>query len=55
MMNSLIVVYILFKMFSLRMNGQTLEVVNTHKILGLTLDSQLTWRPHIENVKTKCS
>jgi hypothetical protein len=29
----------------IRSNGQTLEV----------LDSQLTWRPHIENVKAKCS
>jgi hypothetical protein len=35
-----------------RLNGQALEVVNTHKILRLTLDIQLTWRPHIENVKT---
>jgi ribonuclease HI len=40
---------------TIRLNGQTLEVVNTHKILGLTLDSQLTWRPHIENLKAKCS
>jgi hypothetical protein len=28
---------------------------HTHKVFGLTLDSQLTCRSHIENVKAKCS
>jgi hypothetical protein len=37
------------------LNGQILEVVDTHRILGLILDRQLTWRSHIETVKVKCS
>jgi hypothetical protein len=37
-----------------RLNGQILELVNTHRILGLIVDRQLTWRPHIETVKAKC-
>jgi hypothetical protein len=32
-----------------------LEVVDTHRILGLILDRQLTWSPHIKTVKAKCS
>jgi hypothetical protein len=40
---------------TIRLNGQILEVVNTHRILVLILDRQLTWRPHIETVKAKCS
>jgi hypothetical protein len=32
-----------------------LKVVNTQRILGLILDRQLTWTPHIETVKAKCS
>jgi hypothetical protein len=40
---------------TIRMNGQILEVVDTHRILGLILDIQLTWRPHIETVEAKCS
>jgi hypothetical protein len=40
---------------SVCLNEQILEVVNTHRILGLILDRQVTWRPHIEKVKAKCS
>jgi hypothetical protein len=40
---------------SIRLNGQILEVVGTHRILGLILERQLiTWRPHIETIKPKC-
>jgi hypothetical protein len=33
---------------------QILEVVDTHRILVVILDRQLTWRLHIETVKVKC-
>jgi hypothetical protein len=32
-----------------------LEEFNTHRILGFILDRELTWKPHIETVKAKCS
>jgi hypothetical protein len=41
--------------YTIRLNGQILKVVNTHRILGLILDRQLTWTPHIKTVKAKCS
>jgi hypothetical protein len=31
----------------INLNGQILEVKNTHKILGITFDNCLTWRAHI--------
>jgi hypothetical protein len=40
---------------TIRLNGHILKVVNTHRILGLIMDRQLTWRPHIETMKAKCS
>jgi hypothetical protein len=38
---------------TIRLNGQILEVVDTHRILGHILDRQLTWRPHIETVRAR--
>lgn len=37
----------------LDINGQTLSKTSKEKYLGLTLDSHLTWRPHIENISSK--
>ena len=33
--------------------GQTLEVVDNYKYLGITLDSHLTYKAHIKNVISK--
>jgi hypothetical protein len=33
------------------LNGQILEVKNTHKILGITFDNRLTSKAHITEVK----
>jgi hypothetical protein len=35
----------------IRLNGQILEVKNTHKILGITFDNRLTWKAHITEAK----
>jgi hypothetical protein len=32
-----------------------LDEFDTHRILRLILDRNLTWRPHIKTVKAKCS
>jgi hypothetical protein len=37
----------------LRLKGQQLEISNSHKILGLTFDRHLTWKTHIDEVRTK--
>jgi hypothetical protein len=34
-----------------RLNVQTLEVKNTHKILETTFDNRLTWKAHITEAK----
>lgn len=39
---------------NLRLNGQRLEKVTTHKFLGLILDSKLTWKTHLKELKIKC-
>jgi len=33
--------------------GESVTVVDKIKVLGLTFDSKLTWKPHIDNVKKK--
>jgi len=35
------------------MNTQ-LSFTNSIRILGLTFDSKLTWRPHLKKLKTEC-
>jgi hypothetical protein len=39
----------------IRLNGQILEVKNTHKILGITFDNRLTWKAHIIEAKAKAA
>ena len=38
---------------SLRVNGLTLQQVETTKSLGLTIDQFLTWRNHLQSVRQK--
>jgi hypothetical protein len=37
----------------LRLKRQHLEIKDTHTILGLTFDSHLNWKTHIDEVRTK--
>jgi len=37
----------------LKLNGQQLQITNTFKYLGLTIDKTLTWRQHVMNKMTK--
>lgn len=37
------------------MYNEVLPHVQTAKYLGLTIDSSLTWKPHIKSLKTSCS
>jgi hypothetical protein len=39
----------------IRLNGQILQVKNTHKILGITFDNRLTWKAHITEAKAKAA
>ena len=39
----------------LRLNGQIIKEVNTHKHLGLTFNTSLTWSDHIGNLVAKSS
>jgi hypothetical protein len=36
----------------IRLNGQSLKVKNTHKILGITFENRLTWKAHITEAKS---
>ena len=38
----------------LKVDGAVVEVTNSTKFLGITLDSKLSWNEHIENVCKKC-
>lgn len=38
---------------NLLLNGHMLHKVNTHKFLGLTLYSKLTWKTHLKELKIK--
>ena len=39
--------------FSVKINGETLEECSSYKYLGVFIDKNLTWKPHIENVCKK--
>jgi Reverse transcriptase (RNA-dependent DNA polymerase)/RNase H len=41
-----------FKM-SIKMRGDTIKEVKTHRILGLTFDWRLTWEAHLKDAKSK--
>ena len=38
---------------SLSMNGSKLELSKEVRLLGVTLDSKLTWKPHITQINRK--
>ena len=38
----------------IKLNGASIELVNKHKFLGLTLDRNLTWKYHIQDLKNRC-
>ena len=38
---------------SLSMNGSKLELSKETRLLGVTLDSKLTWKPHINRITPK--
>ena len=40
---------------TLLLNGQPIKNVEKAKFLGLTFDQKLTFKPHIQNLKEKCS
>ena len=40
---------------SLSMNGSKLEVFEEARLLGVTLDSKLTWKPHITRITRKAT
>ena len=40
---------------ALRLSGETLELSPTVKFLGITLDSKLSFKPHIENITRKAT
>ena len=37
------------------MNGTKLELSNEARLLGVTLDSKLTWKPHITRITRKAT
>lgn len=39
---------------NLTLGSQQLKCTNVIKILGMIFDNKLTWRPHIENLKSEC-
>ena len=40
---------------SLSMNGLKLELFQEAKLLGVTMDSMLTWKPHINRITRKAT
>ena len=40
---------------SLSMNGSKLELSKEARLLGVTLDSKLTWKPHITRITRKAT
>ena len=34
----------------LSLNSQPVKQVHTHRLLGVTIDDQLSWHPHVENI-----
>ena len=43
------------KLFKLSINGKHLDNVESHKLLGLTLDNNLSWSSHMSNLTKKLS
>ena len=39
--------------FSLKINNEVLEECSSYKYVGVFIDKNLTWKPHIENVCKK--
>ena len=39
---------------SIKIENLDIEIVQNFTFLGMMFDSQLTWKPHIENIKTRC-
>lgn len=39
---------------NITLNNQPIRCSPTHKFLGITLDSSLTWKPHIDQLKKSC-
>ena len=37
----------------IQMHGKRIRQVKTHKILGLTFDERLTWRPHMNDIRKR--
>jgi len=40
---------------AVKCNGTVLEVTHSAKYLGVTVDDQLSWSPHVDHVSRKCS
>ena len=40
---------------TLRLNGRQLEISKEATLLGVTLDSKLTWKPHITRIARKAT
>ena len=40
---------------SLKLNNQPVPRIETSTFLGVTLDTRLTWKPHLEAVKAKAA
>ena len=39
---------------NVKLYGRNIEQVDTHKFLGITIDSHLNWIPHLKNLKKEC-
>ncbi len=44
-----------WKLDAIKLNGQNIEVTNTVKFLGITLDSKLSFKQHIDNISKKAT
>jgi len=40
-------------LYQLVLNGEQLRCVNVNKFLGVTIDDQLNWKPHIDELTRK--
>ena len=39
----------------LKIDDKDIEIVQTYTFLGMMFDSRLTWKPHLDNIVTKCN
>src|SRR6267154_2267046 len=46
---------LLLNNFKLQIDGKNITIKNSCKLLGVTFDSHLTWKSHIEQLVTKCN